>query len=62
MNPSQGMEQSENIQQPQNHCDDYNPIQNGFDGPLHWDESVHQPQEDTYDNQNFENLEQRHDL
>jgi|GEM_PF-4713053 len=32
MNPSQRMEQSKNIQQQQNHCDDYNAIQNGLDG------------------------------
>jgi len=51
------MEQSEDIQQPQNHCNDYDAIQNGFDGSLHWDESVHQPQKNTDNNQNFENLE-----
>jgi len=57
MNPGQRMEQSKNIQQPQNHCDDYDAIQNGFDGSLHWDESVYRPQENAYNNQNFENLE-----
>ena len=62
MNPGQRMEQSKNIQQPRDHCDHYSAIQNGFDGSLHWDESVHQPQEDTHNNQNFEYLEQRHDL
>jgi hypothetical protein len=51
------MEQSKNIKQPQNHCDNYNTIQNGFDGSLHGDESVYQPQENTYNDQNFENLE-----
>ena len=57
MNPCQRMEQSKNIQQPENHGDDYDTIQNGFDGSLHWDESVYHPQENAYNNQNFENLE-----
>ena len=57
MNPGQRMEQSKNIQQPQNHGDDYDTIQNGFDGSLHWDESVYHPEENTHDNQNFENFE-----
>ena len=57
MNPGQRMEQSKNIQQPQNHGDHYNAIQNGLDGPLHWDESVHQPQKNTNNDQGFENLE-----
>ena len=45
MNPSQRMEQFKNIHQPQNYRDDYNAIQNGLDGSLHWDESVYQPEE-----------------
>ena len=57
MNPGQRMEQSKDIQQPQNHGDDYDTIQNGFDGSLHRDESVYRPQENAYNNQNFENLE-----
>jgi len=57
MNPGQRMEQSKDIQQPQNQGDDYDTIQNGFDGSLHWDESVYRPQENAYNNQNFENLE-----
>ncbi len=57
MNPGQRMEQSKNIQQPQHHGDDYNTIQNGFDGSLHWNESVYRPQENAYNDQNFENLE-----
>jgi len=57
MNPGQRMEQFENIQQPEKHWDDYNAVQNGFDGPSALGESVHQPQEDTYNNQNFENWE-----
>jgi len=48
MNPGQRTEQSKNIQQPQNHGDDYHAIQNGLNGSLHWDESIYQPQENTY--------------
>jgi hypothetical protein len=57
MNPGKRMEQSKNVHQPQNYCNDYDAIQNGFDGSLHWDESVYHPQENTYNDQNFENLE-----
>lgn len=57
MNPGQRMEQSKNIQEPQNHRDDYYAIQNGLDGSLHWDESVYHPQENAYNHQNLENLE-----
>jgi hypothetical protein len=50
------MKESKNIQDPQNHRDDNDAVQNGFDGSLHWDEAIHQPQEDTHHDQNFEKL------
>ena len=37
------MEESENVEDPQNHGDDYDAIQNGLDGSLHGYEAIHQP-------------------
>ncbi len=62
MNARQRMEQPENIQQPQDDCNDYDAIQNGLDRALHGDEAIHQPQEDTHHDDNFQYLNQRHDL
>jgi hypothetical protein len=48
------MKQPEHVQQPQNDRNDHNAVQNGFDRSLHWDEAIHQPQQDSYHNQNFQ--------
>jgi hypothetical protein len=56
VNTGQGVKQSKNIQQPQNDGDDYHAVQDGLDLSLHGDEAIHQPQEDTYYDQNFEEL------
>jgi hypothetical protein len=50
------MKQPEDIQQPQDDCDDYDAIQNGLDRSLHGDEAIHQPQQDTNYNENFQQL------
>jgi hypothetical protein len=50
------MKQAKNIQDPQNHGNDHNAIQNRLDGSLHWDEAIHQPQENSHHDQNFEQL------
>jgi hypothetical protein len=50
------MEEPKNIQDPQNDGNHHNAIQDRFDGPLHWDETIYQPQEDTYYDQNFQEL------
>jgi hypothetical protein len=54
--PGQRVKQSENIQQPQNHGNDNDAVQDGLDGALHGDEAIHQPQKHTYHNQNFQKL------
>jgi hypothetical protein len=46
-----GVEQSKYIQEPQHHSDDYNGVQDRLDTSGHGDETIHQPQEDTYDDQ-----------
>jgi hypothetical protein len=37
------IENTENVQEPQNHDNDHNGIQNGLDGSRHGDESVDKP-------------------
>jgi hypothetical protein len=54
------MEESKSIEQPQNYGNHYYAVQNRFDGRLHRDEAIHQPQQDTYYHQNLYYLKQRH--
>jgi hypothetical protein len=50
------MKQPENIQEPQDDGDDYDAVQDGFDRSLHGDEAIHQPQENTHHDENFQEL------
>jgi hypothetical protein len=50
------MKQPEYIQEPQNHCDDYDTVQNRFNGSLHGNEAVHEPQKNTHHDENFKEL------
>ncbi len=54
VNAGKGMKQPEDIQQPQDDCDDYDTIQNGLDRSLHGDEAIHQPQQDANYNENLQ--------
>jgi hypothetical protein len=56
VNPGKGLKETKDIQDPQNHGNHNNAIQDGLDGPLHRDEAIHQPQEDTHHNEHFHNL------
>jgi hypothetical protein len=56
VDPGQRVKQPENIQQPQNHGDDDDAVQNGLDGALHGDEAIHQPQEYAHHDENFQEL------
>jgi hypothetical protein len=56
------MKEPKCIEQPHHYGNYYYAIQNRLDGRLHRDESIHQPQQDTYYHQNFDCLEQWHDL
>jgi hypothetical protein len=51
-----GVKEPKNIQEPQNYGNDYDAVQNGLNCPLHGDEAIHQPQEDTHHDQNFKQL------
>jgi hypothetical protein len=50
------VEQSENVEKPEhdNYHDDG--VQDGFNGSLHGDETVHQPQQNTHDDQDQQYL------
>jgi hypothetical protein len=50
------MKESKNIQQPQDHGNDHDAVQNGLDLSLHGDEAIHQPQENTHNDKNFQQL------
>jgi len=50
------MKQSKNIQDPQNYSNNHDAVQNGLDGPLHWNEAIDQPQENTHHDENFQDL------
>jgi len=45
------MKESEHIQEPQHHADHHDGIQDGFDAARHGDKAVHQPQQDTHDDE-----------
>jgi hypothetical protein len=44
----QGLEEPENVQEPQNYSNYYNAIQDRLDGWLHWNIAIYQPQENTH--------------
>jgi hypothetical protein len=48
----EGIEESENIQEPQHHRDYYHGVQDRLDCALHGDEAVDQPQDYSYYDQN----------
>ena len=56
MDPGKGVEESENIQQPQNYPDDNHGVQDGLDRSLHWYEAIDQPEENPYYHQNYHDL------
>jgi hypothetical protein len=59
-NIREGMKKSENVQEPQDHADHHHGIQDRFDRPLHRDEVVDQPQQNTHYDQNHQQLKYRH--
>jgi hypothetical protein len=56
------MEKSKDIQEPQNHENDYDSVQDRLDGSRHGYEVINQPKENTNYDQNHAYLNQRHDL
>jgi hypothetical protein len=59
--PGNGTENSKNVQQPQNHGNNYHDIQDLFDGTCHWNVVIHQPKENANHDQNQHYINYRHD-
>jgi hypothetical protein len=55
-NIGEGMEKSENVEKPQDYADHHDGIQDRLDRPLHRDEVIDQPQQNTYYDQNHQQL------
>jgi hypothetical protein len=56
------MEKSKDIQEPQNHDNDHDGIQDRLDGSCHGYKVIHQPEENAHYDQYHAYLNQRHDL
>jgi hypothetical protein len=56
VNSGKRIKQAKDVEDPENHGDDHDTIQNRLDSSLHGNEAIHQPQEDTHHDQNFEEL------
>ena len=56
------VEQSKCVQEPDHHTDDDYRVQDRLDGTRHGDETIDQPEHDTYDDQREYHLYQRHKL
>jgi hypothetical protein len=56
VNPGEGMKESKDIQKPQNHANNHYGVQNRLDGRCHWHEAIHQPQQYTHHDQDFQQL------
>jgi len=54
-------EEAKDVQKPQNHGDNHDPIQDAFNGPLHRYVAVNQPKKNPNHDQDYHELNQRHD-
>jgi hypothetical protein len=55
-NIGEGMEKSENVEKPQDYANHHDGIQDRLDRPLHRDEVIDQPQQNTHYDQNQQQL------
>jgi hypothetical protein len=55
------VEQSKYVQEPQHHSNDHHCVQDRLDTACHGDETIHQPQKDTNDDQHNYHVNQGHD-
>jgi hypothetical protein len=56
----EGVEQSENIEEPQHDANHHDCVQDRLDTACHGYETIYQPQEDAHYDQGYENLNERH--
>jgi len=54
------MEQSKDVQEPQDNGEDHDAVQNRLDGCLHRNEPIHEPQKHADYDENFDQLNERH--
>jgi hypothetical protein len=54
VDPGEGMKKSKNIQEPQNHENDHDSIQDRLNGSCHWYEVIDQPEENPNHDQDQE--------
>jgi hypothetical protein len=48
MDTREGMKKAKNVEEPQDHSNNDDGVQDGFDTVCHGDETIHQPQEDAH--------------
>jgi hypothetical protein len=53
---AQLVQESENVQEPKNDDDNDDRVQNGFDGALHRDKAIDEPEQDSDDDQDDQHL------
>jgi hypothetical protein len=56
----EGVEQTKYVKEPEHDADDHDSVQDRLDTACHRDETIHQPKQDTYYDQGYENFDQRH--
>jgi len=56
VDPGEGMQDSKNIQEPQNYRDDHNGVQDRLNRARHRYEAVDEPEENTHHDQGHQNL------
>src|SRR5580692_2682394 len=60
--PRERMEESKYIEQPYDHSDDHNPVEDRLDRSLHGDEAVNQPEKHSDCDERKNNLDERHSV
>jgi hypothetical protein len=52
----EGTKKPKNIQKPEYYANDDDSVQNGLNRPLHWNEAVDQPKQNTHNDQSYHYL------
>lgn len=60
--PGKGVEDSEDIEEPQHYDDDYDAIEDRFDAALHGDEAIDKPEQYAYNNERDDDMEEGHKI
>jgi len=57
----EGTEKPEDVEEPEDHGDHNDTIENGLDGALHRDEPVYKPEQDAHGDENQNNVDEGHE-